>query len=169
MNRTILRCYALLGLSTIVVSFVAMEQTAVVLATIAGVIFSFVVAASAATRALYRGKPVGNIIGAFLVTVLILGSVGASHWPLRVAYVVSRPALERAAAEVRLGHPFEHRRVGLIEIRRAEISRTGVVCLWTDTNPSGRTGFVQTPPYNIPFNLWSVTSLDQRWQFISED
>jgi hypothetical protein len=168
-KRTTLICRALLGLSTIAVSLLLMEQTAVVLSALAAGILAFAMALVATISGIVRHSFVRRAVGGFIITIVLIVSVALWHWPFRAAYALSRPALERAATEVRAGHSFEGRRVGVFLVRRAEVSRTGIVCLWVDTNPSGRTGFVQTPPQYVPFNLWSQISLDAQWQFISED
>jgi len=41
--------------------------------------------------------------------------------------------------------------------------------VWLDLDPAGRTGLIQTSPEDLPFNLWSVLSLSDRWQLIAED
>src|SRR5205807_2528160 len=97
-------------------------------------------------------------------------SVAFSQWPLRVSYALSRPSFDALAKHVRAGDPiYVPRRAGLFAIRKAEISYSGVICLWTTVNPGGNTGFVQCGPDHIPLNLWSSISLDNQWQFISED
>ena len=101
---------------------------------------------------------------------LVIASVAVTHWPLRAAYVLSRPALDALGARVSSGERVpEPIRAGLFIVRAAELSRGRIVCLWTDLNPSGRIGFVRHPPNHVPFNLWSQIALDDDWQFISED
>ncbi len=100
----------------------------------------------------------------------MLLSVATSNWPLQAAYTLSRPSFDRVAAQVRAGDPPSTPcLIGLFRIRKAEVSHNGIVCLWTDDDPAGPTGFVQTGPDDLPFNLWSHTPLDNSWQFISED
>jgi hypothetical protein len=97
-------------------------------------------------------------------------SVFVYQWPLRMAYLLSQPAIEQVADDMRAGRPFHGPAlVGAFRIERAEISPQGVPCLWMDLNPAGRTGLVQCSSYRPPFNLWSLTSLDERWQCITED
>ncbi len=103
-----------------------------------------------------------------ITTLAILLSVATSNWPLQAAYVLSRPSFDRVAAQVRAGEPPNTPcSIGLFRIRKAEMYHNGIVCLWTNT--TGSTGFVQTGPDDLPFNLWSHTQLDNSWQFISED
>ena len=102
--------------------------------------------------------------------IAVVLSVAVSNWPLHAAYRLSRPSFEQVAAEVRQGKGFdEPRQVGLFRVARAELNHRGVVCLWTDLEPSGYTGFVQCGPEKPPFNIWSHQALDATWQFISED
>jgi hypothetical protein len=89
---------------------------------------------------------------------------------LRAAYFLSRPSLDSLADDVRAGQPFVGRvRAGAFTIVEGEVSRAGIVCLWVDRDRCGKTGFVRCPPDHVPFNLWSMVSLDERWQFIAED
>jgi len=111
-----------------------------------------------------------RLLFAEITSIAILLSVMTFNWPLHAAYVLSRPSFDRVAAEVRAGHPLEiPRRVGLFSIQKAEVYHNGVVCLWTDDDPAGPTGFVQHGAHDLPFNLWSHTRLDDSWQFIAED
>jgi hypothetical protein len=108
------------------------------------------------------------LVGTTAIAVIL--SVTVTQWPLQVGYRLSRPAFDRVAAEVRDGQlPQTPCRLGVYQIRRAEVYYNGVVCLWTDLAPSGKTGFVQCGPQDPPFNLWSHVVLDDSWQFISED
>ncbi len=103
-------------------------------------------------------------------TIAILLSVATSDWPLRTAYTLSRPSFERVAEHVRAGDEIDTPcLVGLFRIRKAEVYHNGVVCLWTEDDSAGPTGFVQCGSDDPPFNLWSHTRLDGCWQFISED
>ena len=98
-------------------------------------------------------------------------SVGVTCWPLRVSFALSRNAFEAVALRVRSGERVSTpSRIGLFRIRQAELSNGGVVCLWTDLDPAGHTGFVQCDQDKaVKFNLWSIIPLEDRWQFISED
>jgi len=105
-----------------------------------------------------------------ITALAILLSVATSNWPLQAAYVLSRTSFDRVAAQVRAGDPPSTPcLIGLFRIRKAEVYHNGIVCLWTDDDSGGPTGFVQTGPDDLPFNLWSHTPLDNSWQFISED
>ena len=107
---------------------------------------------------------------AVITTIAILLSVATSDWPLHAAYALSRPSFDHVADHVRAGTPpTTPCLIGLFRIRKAEVSENGIVCLWTDDEARGPTGFVQCGPDDLPFNLWSHARLDDSWQFISED
>ena len=100
----------------------------------------------------------------------VIISVAVWHWPLRVSYRLSRNAFDSFAERVRAGDQLSlPQQVGFFTIKYANVSDQGIVCLWTMTDPTGSTGFVQCGQGYIPFNLWSEIKLDDHWQFISED
>lgn len=118
----------------------------------------------------HNRQPVWPKLVGPLTCLVIIGSVMVTHWPLRVAYWFSQPAFDQFALQVRVSDPMDFpRRVGLFTIRKAEVSRTGIVCLWTDPRPGGNVGFVQCGRDPMPFNLWSMIGLPGGWQFIAED
>ena len=105
-----------------------------------------------------------------ILSLAVIISVAATHWPLWVTYSLSRRSFDAVAQRIRSGeHVTTPLRAGLFTIQRAELSHHGIVCLWTEPHPSGSTGFVQCRRDYVPFNLWSIVRLDDRWQFISED
>ena len=118
----------------------------------------------------YTRRAVLPVVVVPLVCLSIIISTTETHWPLRVTYALSRDAFDEVAQRVRAGeHIATPVRVGLFTVRRVELNHLGIVCLWTHPHPSGSTGFVQCPRDDVPFNLWSIVRLDDRWQFISED
>ena len=118
----------------------------------------------------YKERPVWPIVLPALIMFTVLISTPATNWPLRAAYFASRRPFDQFAQEVRAGFEMTHpERAGMFWIARAEISRDDIVCLWIDMNPNGNTGFVQCSPDYVPFNLWSMIELDDRWQYITED
>lgn len=112
-----------------------------------------------------------------IAALLIVFSVTVFNWPLRIGYAFSRPAFNEIAARVTAGETITTpRRVGWFHIEAITLpehlfyyAEDGIVCLWTEVHPHGNTGFVQTSPDNLPFNLWSHFKLDNTWQFIAED
>ncbi len=105
-----------------------------------------------------------------LGAILLIGATITVNIPLQTAFRVYRPELDQIAQRVAAGNvvstPFW---VGPIRVCKAEQNSKGVVCLWTNDDPNGRTGFVQHKPSQLPFNLWSHMVLNDKWQFISED
>ena len=100
---------------------------------------------------------------------------------MRIAFALSRPALNQAAQPLLTGESLSTpRRIGLFRIEAAELSRgmmgdQQIPALWTDwTKPpdwmdrsSGdHMGFVQSGPSKPPFVMWSHMRLDEDWQFI---
>ena len=111
-----------------------------------------------------------RLLFARVTTLAVLLSVITSNWPLRAAFALSRTSFDRIAAQVLAENPPETPcMVGLFRIEKAHVDRHGIVCLWTDIDPSGATGFVQYRCDDLPFNLWSRMRLDDSWQFIQED
>jgi hypothetical protein len=108
-----------------------------------------------------------------LMSILVLASVGLTHWPLRAAYAISRSSFDDAARRIRAGEPIRTpTRIGLFTICEAELGRNfhaQVACFWTDLDPAGKTGFVQCGEGEPPFNLWSSLPLGDGWQLIAED
>jgi hypothetical protein len=161
--------YCLLVIATGAVSLLLMEDSIVFLSSIvtglAALISSpvFLFPARRSRRALAV-----TLVG----LVLCLGgiaSIARWHWPLRLSFLASESSLEEMATATRGGESLADKRIGLFRIHRAEVGPHGIVCLWLDLDPAGRTGLVQTSPEDLPFNLWSAISLSDRWQLISED
>ena len=115
-------------------------------------------------------RSVFTALSGSLACLALIASVAIWQWPLRVSYGSSRSGFDLLAQRVRAGEQLHMpQRVGLFTVRKAEVSRQGVVCLWTLPNPAGSTGFVHCGRDHVPFNLWSLVKLDDHWQFISED
>ena len=116
------------------------------------------------------GHPAGHALLVPLLCLAVIVSVATTQWPLRFMYSLHRREFDFLAQRVRAGEQIPTpRRVGVFTVRRAEVRRNGVVCLWTDLEPNGNTGFVQCGREHVPFSLWSIVRLDDGWQFISED
>ena len=97
----------------------------------------------------------------------MIASVILSNWPLRLHYLIAKPALESMAADAIAGRKLRvPARAGLFWIKEAEV-RDGIVCLWTDLHPWGYTGFVRTDQER--FNPWNMVVLSRDWQLMVED
>ena len=160
----------LLALGGVLASASGGEQVGVVLLAIVLSVASIAVGSLLVGYRRHTQRQVLPVLFAPAISLAVIISVVATHWPIRVAYAWSRASLDAVAQRVRGGERVQTPlRAGLFTIQRAEFSHHGIVCLWTQPNPGGSTGFVQCRRDYVPFNLWSLVRLDDRWQFISED
>ena len=160
----------LMALAGVLVSATGGEQVGVVLLAIVLSAAAIIVGSLLVGYRRHTQRRVLPALAAPILSLAVIISVAATHWPLRVAYAWSRDSFDAVAQRVRSGeHVTTPLRAGLFTIQRAELSHHGIVCLWTQPHPSGSTGFVQCRRDYVPFNLWSMVRLDDRWQFISED
>ncbi|MBN1341139.1 MAG: hypothetical protein JXQ73_00565 [Phycisphaerae bacterium] len=112
-----------------------------------------------------------------LVAAVALWAAGASvpvtQWPLRLVFAAYRSKLDHVAELVRTGGKTGQREnVGPFTIRMAEVNRVGAICLWTDLNPAGYTGFMKCSPALVARQnalFWSVTHLDGEWYLVEMD
>jgi hypothetical protein len=98
----------------------------------------------------------------------------STFWPLRVAFLVSRPALEHLADRVAAGQALTLPvRAGVYSIVGfATDPSTGNVALITDADPGGRSGFVRHRPGTPhgPFrSLWMGMRLSRTWAYEMEE
>jgi hypothetical protein len=112
-----------------------------------------------------------------LVVCLVPMTMIANLWPLRLAFLLSRPALNAMADRVAAGKPVvEQEQAGWYEVVRSNFDPlTGEVALIIDDDPAGRSGFLRLAPghssqqsalfTNLNFNLY----LDDRWRYQNED
>ena len=136
---------------------------------LAAIMVTLMVTPALKSRKRFRRQVVASLI--------MVVSIIAFNWPLRAAYAVSRPAFDQVAQQVSSGETIETpQRIGWFRIERVDapgLAANGIehqgLRLWTDVHPAGNTGFVQSDSDNLYFNLWSHFSLDETWQFISED
>jgi hypothetical protein len=167
--RLALLAYAFLMFCPMVISVIWLEDSIVMLAALTASILALATGVVAGIASRKRTLAFLVVCVGLVVCLGVTISVAVWDWPLRLAFAASRPALERAAADVRSGKQVVNERVGVFFIRSGNMTGANIPCLWTDTNPAGRTGFVQTRPDVLPFNLWSAIHLDDRWYLISED
>lgn len=93
-------------------------------------------------------------------------------WPFRLAFLVSRPSLERLADRVAAGAPVSTPVwAGPFRIVGSAVDpTTGGVGLITDPDPSGRKGFQRSGPSGGPFyNLFFDLQLTEKWKYADED
>lgn len=112
------------------------------------------------------------VAAAFLPVVTLF-----SAWPLRLAFLISRPALDRLADQVAGGmSPRFPIRAGFFSVVGSDVdSPSGSIGLVIDPNPAGRSGFVRVPPGAEGRRMGPFTNLDQDlslghgWWYDSED
>jgi hypothetical protein len=103
-----------------------------------------------------------------------------THWPLRVAFLASQPALDRLANRVAGGQSLRGPvRAGFFNVISSAVDpSSGNIGLIIDPDPSGRSGFVRPGPspsappsrltgpfYNLDFDL----ELFDGWRYQTED
>jgi hypothetical protein len=116
------------------------------------------------------GPSARSIIVSSVASAAIVASVAVFQWPLRAAYSISRPALDRLAEEVRDGRAPTHPVwAGLFRISETETSYNGITCLWVGRSRGNRIGFAHCGPQELPLSPWTHVKLDQRWQYLVED
>jgi len=119
---------------------------------------------------LARNGPVSRAIVAPVLSLVIVISTAITHWPLRLSFAASRPTFEKLVERLLAGDRVDPRQIGLFRVRSTQIyTSKDIVCLWTDMDSKGRKGFVRCRPSEVPFNLFSLITVDDDWQFISED
>jgi hypothetical protein len=105
----------------------------------------------------------------YVASIGVLLAVAWTHFPLRVTFSLSEPALRQLALRVRAGEQVSlPTRAGLFSIRVAGQKDDGSIYLWTDPRPSGPEGFVFHYT-GRSYNLWSELRLKDDWYFITED
>lgn len=170
MKRLLIGLYAIPALLIVGASVAPMERNSVILGGALACAVTFVITCVLLGSTHSTKHRPWLVLAGTAICLALIASVMTAHWPLVARYSLSRTSLDQLAQDVRAGQPFVGpKRVGLFIIVEAEMSQRGIVCLWVNANPKGKTGFVQCSPDYVPFNLWSMVSLDDRWQFISED
>jgi len=113
-------------------------------------------------------------LSVFAVTVLPLATV-TTLWPLRLAFLASRPTLDLLADRVAAGQPVSFpQRAGVFWFVESRIdASTGNVGLVIDPNPGGPTGFVRMGAQQNgagPFGASGLgVDLGWGWEYRQED
>lgn len=164
---------AVVALLAVLYSATGTEPISVALCSAAGMIVACFVAWLLPWSLPRVNRPLDRRVGWFVIGLCLLMqvSVATSAWPLRLAFKLSRPDLERTANGLRTGKPFGGpHMVGCFMIRSVDIDdRPGVVSLWIDLDPTGRTGLLNGRPEDMPQYPWSKFTLGDRWYLLSED
>ena len=160
---------SLAGLA-IFVSAYGVEQVGVMLASIALGLVCLVLTPFFILWRRFTERSASPAWASAMLSLLCIATVAWSHWPLGITYRLSRASLDDLALKLRAGETVSVPTVaGLFTIQEVGLGRDGIPYLWTEPGRGGSTGFVQTSPDHVPFNLWSMIRLDDRWQYISED
>jgi hypothetical protein len=137
--------------------------------------------ASAATRRSARPRRSPLVAWPLVLVLALLPlSMLLTFWPFRLAFLASRPALDRLADRVEAGQPVTSPEwAGLFRVVASVVdSSSGNVGLIIDADPSGRSGFVRASVgpgmpaarSNGPFfNLNLALRLPKRWLYECED
>lgn len=159
-------------LTAVGLSAAAVQSTAVILSSIGLALIVMLVGPvwAFAGRASARSRWSAAVLAWSAFAVIV--SVAVTHWPLRITFALSRAALADAARRVEAGEESRvPRRIGLFTIREARAwgGRGDPICLWTEPNTAGSTGFVRSARDDAPCSPWSSVRLDAEWWFITED
>jgi hypothetical protein len=114
-------------------------------------------------------RAVGWIV--LVCSVLVYGSVLKTDWPLHLSFRMVRSDLARLASTAKAGQKKTERiEIGPFSVQEVDAtSYGGIVCLWTDLDPTGRTGLLYAPNQNVPTYPWSKVRLANDWWLLSED
>jgi hypothetical protein len=125
-------------------------------------------------RSPFLAWPLVLVLGILPLTMLV------TRWPLHLAFLASRPAMDRLADRVLAGQTVAGPEwAGLFRVVGSAVDPAiGNVGLITDRDPSGFSGFVRAgagpgapagPPIGPFYNLSSDRQLDDRWWYERED
>jgi hypothetical protein len=137
--------------------------------------------AGAAPRRIARPRRSSWLAWPLILVVAFLPlSMLVTFWPFRLAFLASRPAMERLADRVAAGRPvIGPEWAGVFRVVGSVVDpASGNVGLVTDLNPSGRSGFVRAgavlrPPAGRSSAPFVNLALDRRvsdlWSYVEED
>lgn len=109
-----------------------------------------------------------------LVSLLLFLSIFRTHWPMRLSFAASSPALDRLAEQATAGQmPSLPTRAGAYLIRAVEtrpVTGGVAICLWSYPAKGQRIGFVRSPIGVTPdVNPLTHRQLSPRWHHFSAD
>ena len=111
-----------------------------------------------------------NAVMALSLVVAI--SVMVTHWPMRLAFELSRATFERQAAIIATGAGAKTpMRVGPYLVHQSGVKPRGSVYFWTNANSAGPVGFVKCASNDLDadFNVWFSLPLGRGWHVVVED
>src|SRR5262245_51775895 len=124
MKRLIVGLSSAPALLAFAASVVLMAQGVVILGGVCAAVVTVAGAGPLLAFAHSRGRRLWPVLAGALASLALITSVVTTHWPLRVAYTLSRPSLEAVAQDVRAGRPFAGpTRAGLFRIAETEVRR----------------------------------------------
>jgi hypothetical protein len=113
-------------------------------------------------------RPRDGVVGS--ACVLLCFSIILTSWPLCLAFVCVRPAMEQIAQQVLLDKSVSlPRRVGPFTVKAVTFNGPGQAWLWTDNRGIGAGAFVLAPDSEVHGNLNEEIAIDSRWHYITED
>jgi hypothetical protein len=121
-------------------------------------------------------SPMAVWLSTILLTFMPFATVG-TQWPLRLAFLATRPSLDRLADQVAAGQAVSFPRwVGPFRLAGSAVDDvSGSVGLMIDANPSGSSGFVRMSPDVPPESRgpfrWDnlLVHLGWGWEYREED
>ncbi len=116
-------------------------------------------------------------LGGLLFCPLLVATMLLSHWPMKLSFALSKPALNRLADAVAAHRaPALPKRAGAyvihaVETRPLPEGANGLtVCLWMLPVERQHVGFVRSPAGVTPeFNPWTHRRMDAYWHYFGED
>ncbi len=116
-------------------------------------------------------------LGGLLFCPLLVASMLLTHWPMKLSFALSKPALNRLADAVAAHRaPALPKRAGAyvihaVETRPMAEGTNGLtVCLWMLPLERQHVGFVRSPAGVTPeFNPWTHSRMDVHWHYFGED
>ena len=142
-DMTLFGLLVLSALSSVVYSAIGTEQASVFTVLLSAAVI--VVGAILLGYRRHMRRSAAPVFGVSISALAVIISVAAGQWPLRVTYALSRGALDELAARVRRSERVATPvRAGLFNIRQAEISSRGIICLWTQPHSGGSTGLMSS-------------------------
>src|SRR4051812_19991815 len=106
MKRLIFSVYAVPALLVIGASLLPMEKVVVFLCGLLACAVTATITCPFVVFVRSKGQRCGPVLVGAVTCLAVIASVMTGHWPLRAAYFLSRPSLDRLAEDMRTGHPF---------------------------------------------------------------
>jgi hypothetical protein len=111
---------------------------------------------------------VGAVLAVFML--VLTTTIGVTNFPLRVAFAMLEPEFNARARQLAHGEALQYPFwIGPFRVIDGGVRKgSGAPYLMTSGDGGEIDGFVKDPT-GAYFNLWSLTSLGDRWAYIQED